>query len=60
MIAYQSCDVTSHKLTSAVKSKNVLLTIVSKGMGHSFKVATQIYLTISGNSMKDKANGIVL
>ncbi len=45
---------------SAVKAKNVPLSVISEGMGHDSGVTTQIYLASLETSVVDKANKIIL
>lgn len=52
--------VTRHSWASIAKSKNVPISIISKGMGHDSEATTQIYLASLDSSLIDKANGMIL
>lgn len=49
-----------HAWASIARSKNIPLSIISKGMGHDSETTTQIYLAWLDTSVIDKANSLIL
>ncbi len=49
-----------HSWATAARDKNVPLSIISAGMGHTSEKTTQIYLASLDNSIIDKANSEIL
>ncbi len=49
-----------HSWATSARNKNVPLSVISEGMGHSSERTTQIYLASLDNSVIDKANSDIL
>ena len=52
--------VARHSWASIAKSKNVAVSIISKGLGHDSEKTTQIYLSTLDTSAVDKANRLII
>ncbi|GKH76646.1 hypothetical protein CE91St6_22170 [Phocaeicola dorei] len=49
-----------HSWASIAKSRNVPISVISKGMGHDSENTTQIYLASLDTSVVDRANKKIL
>lgn len=58
------CKLTSytsrHSWATAARNHNVLISVISAGMGHDSEQTTQIYLASLGTEVVDKANSMIL
>jgi integrase len=52
--------VARHSWASAAKSKNIPVSVISKGMGHDSEATTYIYLASLDTTVVDKANRLIL
>ena len=52
--------VARHSWANIAKSKNISISVISEGMGHSSETTTQIYLSSLDTSIIDKANMLIL
>ena len=52
--------VARHSWASIAKSKNIPISVISKGMGHDSEMTTQIYLSSLDNAVVDRANRLIL
>ena len=51
--------VARHSWASIARSKNVPISVISEGMGHSSELTTKIYLKTLDDTAVDRANKIV-
>ncbi len=48
-----------HSWAVAARNRNIPISVISAGMGHSSERTTQIYLTMLDNSVIDSANRLI-
>lgn len=58
------CKLTSytsrHSWATAARNRNIPISVISQGMGHSSEQTTQIYLAMIENSVIDEANKLII